>query len=73
MMDNKFLNESLESEEIVTGQEVADLMGMGDIYRKGKEMEQMHEQLKTETQHKFKDLVDRMGAVDKRNAKELID
>lgn len=72
-MNKEFLNESLECEEIVSGQEVADLMGMGDVYRKGKEMEKMHEQLKTEAQNKFKNLVDRMGEVDKRNLKDFID
>lgn len=72
-MNKEFLNESLECEEIVSGQEVADLMGMGDIYRQGKKMEKMDEELKLEAQHKFKNLIERMRKVDESNVKEIID
>lgn len=37
------------------------------------EAEQNDNQLKTEAQNKFKNLVDRMGAIDKRQLKQVID
>lgn len=72
-MNKDFLNESLECEEIVTGQEVADILGMGEIYRQGKEMEKMHEQMKLEAQDRFKNMVGRMRIVEKQNKGNIID
>ena len=72
-MNKDFLNESLECEEIVTGQEVADILGMGEIYRQGKEMEKMHEQMKLEAQDRFKNMVGRMRIVEKQNKGDIID
>ena len=72
-MNKDFLNESLECEEIVTGQEVADILGMGEIYRQGKEMEKMHEQMKLEAQERFKDMLGRMRIVEQQNNSDIID
>lgn len=36
-MNKEFLNESLNCESIISGEDVANMLGMGDTYRKGKE------------------------------------
>ena len=72
-MNEEILNESLECEEVITGQEVADLVGMGEIYQQGKKMEMMDNQMKNEAYGKFKSFLSRMNEVEKKNSKDMID
>lgn len=73
MINEEFLREDFGGEQIVTGQEVADLVGAGDIYRKGKQMEAMDNEMKMEAKTKFVNIFNRMNEVAKRNAKDIID
>ena len=73
MINEEFLREDFVGEQLVTGQEVADLVGAGEIYRKGKQMEAMDNELKTEAINKFSNLMKRMNEVDKKKSKDVID
>lgn len=63
MINESFLRESMECEQIITGQEVADMVGMGDVYRRGKEMEAQDAQMVEKLKGNFASIVERMNKV----------
>lgn len=73
MINEEFLREDFGGEQIVTGQEVADLVGAGEIYRKGKQMEAMDNEMKMEAKNRFSSMMNRMNEVSRKNAKDIID
>lgn len=64
-MDKKFLNESMTCEAIVTGEEIANMVGMRDAYRKSKQMEENELAMKEGIKSKFANLTDRMNKTPK--------
>ena len=64
-MDKKFLNESMTCEAIVTGEEIANRVGMGNAYRKSKQMEENGLAMKEGIKSKFANLTDRMDKAPK--------
>ena len=73
MINEEFLREDFEGGQLVTGQDVADLLGMGEVYKKGKQMEAMDNEMKMEAKKKFVNIFNRMNEVAKRDAKDIID
>ena len=59
-MDKKVLNESMTCEAIVTGEEIANMVGMGDAYRKSKQMEENGSGMKECIRCKFGNLTVRI-------------
>ena len=53
-MEIKILQE--DSSPIFTGQQIADMVGMGDIYRKGKEELERDNELKEDIMSRFKNM-----------------
>lgn len=67
-MDNKMLNEEFLNEDItsiVTGEEVANLLGVGALYKKGKEEIARDENMRENIKSKFADLTERMNKAPK--------
>ena len=73
MINEEFLREDFGGEQIVTGQEVADLLGAGEIYRTGKQMEAMDNEMKMEAKNRFSSMMNLMNEVSRKNAKDIID
>lgn len=73
MINEQFLKEDFGGENLVTGQDVADILGVGEMYKKGKEQEMMDSQLKTECTNRFNEFMSRLNEVDKKNARDIID
>ena len=73
MIKEEFLNENFTGEQPVTGLDVAILVGAEDIYKKGKQQEEMDNQMKIEAKKRFSNMVTRMNEVNKRNQKDIID
>lgn len=57
-MEIKILQE--DSSPIFTGQQIADMVGMGDIYRKGKEELERDNELKEDIMSRFKNMAERI-------------
>jgi hypothetical protein len=49
--------------EVLTAEKLADMCGMGDAYRQGKQQELAENKLREKTKSKFVDLVERMDKV----------
>lgn len=67
-MNNKMLNEEFLNEDItsiVTGEEVANLLGVGALYKKGKEEIARDEAMRENIKSKFADLTERMNKAPK--------
>lgn len=67
-MNNKMLNEEFLNEDIasiVTGEEVANLLGVGDLYKQGKEEIARDENMRENIKSKFADLTERMNKAPK--------
>lgn len=67
-MNNKMLNEEFLNEDIasiVTGEEVANLLGVGALYKKGKEEIARDENMRENIKSKFADLTERMNKAPK--------
>ena len=67
-MDNKMLNEEFLNEDItsiVTGEEVANMLGAGALYKKGKEEIARDENMRENIKSKFADLTERMNKAPK--------
>lgn len=67
-MNNKMLNEEFLNEDIasiVTGEEVANLFGVGALYKKGKEEIARDENMRENIKSKFADLTERMNKAPK--------
>ena len=63
-MDNKMLNEEFLNEDItsiVSGEEVANLLGVGDLYRQGKKEIAHDETMRENFKSKFAELTERMN------------
>lgn len=73
MINEEFLNEDVTGGNFVTGLDVAKLVGAEDIYIKGKQQEEMDNQMQIETKNRFVDMINRMNEADKRNKKDIID
>lgn len=73
MIKEEFLNENFTGEQPVTGLDVAKLVGAEDIYKKGKQQEEMDSQMKIEAKKRFSNMVTRMNEINKRNQKDIID
>ena len=56
------------NEGFLTGEELADMVGCGDVYRRSKKMEQMDESRRMFTEG-FKSLVSRMATVESNTKK----
>ena len=63
MLNEEFLNEDITS--IVTGEEVANLLGVGALYKKGKEEIARDENMRENIKSKFADLTERMSKAPK--------
>lgn len=63
MLNEEFLNEDIAS--IVTGEEVANLLGVGALYKKGKEEIARDENMRENIKSKFADLTERMNKAPK--------
>lgn len=63
MLNEEFLNENIAS--IVTGEEVANLLGVGALYKKGKEEIARDENMRENIKSKFADLTERMNKAPK--------
>ena len=63
MLNEEFLNEDIAS--IVTGEEVANLLGVGDLYKQGKEEIAHDEAMRENIKSKFSDLTERMNKAPK--------
>lgn len=63
MLNEEFLNEDIAS--IVTGEEVANLLGVGDLYKQGKEEIARDENMRENIKSKFADLTERMNKAPK--------
>lgn len=63
MLKEEFLNEDIAS--IVTGEEVANLLGVGALYKKGKEEIARDENMRENIKSKFADLTERMNKAPK--------
>lgn len=63
MLNEEFLNEDITS--IVTGEEVANLLGVGALYKKGKEEIARDENMCENIKSKFADLTERMNKAPK--------
>ena len=63
MLNEEFLNEDIAS--IVTGEEVANLLGVGALYKKGKEEIAHDEAMRENIKSKFADLTERMNKAPK--------
>lgn len=63
MLNEEFLNEDITS--IVTGEEVANLLGVGALYKKGKEEIARDENMRENIKSKFADLTERMNKAPK--------
>lgn len=67
-MNNKMLNEEFLNEDItsiVTGEEVANLLGVGALYKKGKDEIARDENMRENIKSKFADLTERMNKAPK--------
>ena len=67
-MNNKMLNEEFLNEDItsiVTGEEVANLLGVGALYKQGKEEIARDEAMRENIKSKFTDLTERMNKAPK--------
>ena len=67
-MNNKMLNEEFLNEDItsiVTGEEVANLLGVGALYKQGKEEIARDENMRENIKSKFADLMERMNKAPK--------
>ena len=64
-MNKQFLNESMTCDAIVTGEEIANMVGMGDVYRKSKQMEENGLAMEEGIKFKFANLTDRMNKTPK--------
>ena len=67
-MNNKMLNEEFLNEDItsiVTGEEVANLLGVGALYKKGKEEIARDENMRENIKSKFADMTERMNKAPK--------
>ena len=67
-MNNKMLNEEFLNEDItsiVTGEEVANLLGVGALYKQGKEEIARDENMRENIKSKFADLTERMNKAPK--------
>ena len=67
-MNNKMLNEEFLNEDItsiVKGEEVANLLGVGALYKKGKEEIAHDEAMRENIKSKFSDLTERMNKAPK--------
>ena len=73
MINEDFLRENSVGEQYVTGQDVADLLGMGDVYKRGKEMEKMDNEMTEQAKNKFSNMFKRMNEARKKNQKEVLD
>ena len=63
MLNEEFLNEDIAS--IVTGEEVANLLGVGALYKKWKEEIARDENMRENIKSKFADLTERMDKAPK--------
>lgn len=63
MLNEEFLNEDIAS--IVTGEEVANLLGLGALYKQGKEEIARDETMRENIKSKFADLTERMNKAPK--------
>ena len=63
MLNEEFLNEDITS--IVTGEEVANLLGVGALYKQGKEEIARDENMRENIKSKFADLTERMNQAPK--------
>lgn len=63
MLNEEFLNEDITS--IVKGEEVANLLGVGALYKKGKEEIAHDEAMRENIKSKFSDLTERMNKAPK--------
>ena len=63
MLNEEFLNEDITS--IVTGEEVANLLGVGALYKQGKEEIARDENMRENIKSKFADLTERMNKAPK--------
>jgi hypothetical protein len=74
-MERKKLNESLNNlgTPMVTGEDVAELLGCGDLYRQGKEEEAQQGQMRESMQKKFYNMFNRINEVEKKNRPNIID
>lgn len=73
MINESFLNEGFEGENLVTGEDVARLLGQDalDTYLKGKQEIEMDNQMKEDVQKKFTNFMSRLNEVDKKNKKRF--
>jgi len=70
MINEDFLREDTS---VVTGEQIADMLGMGDIYRKGKEEIAQDEAMVESVKGKFSNMMQRLNENDKKNKKDIID
>jgi hypothetical protein len=63
MINEDFLKES--DENIITGSQVANMLGMGDIYKRGQEQIAQEEQMKEDVRSMFSQLTERINKVPK--------
>lgn len=63
MLNEEFLNEDITS--IVKGEEVANLLGVGALYKQGKEEIARDENMRENIKSKFADLTERMNKAPK--------
>lgn len=63
MINEDFLREA--DENIISGAEVANMLGMGDIYQRGVQQLAQEEQVKENIRSKFNQLTERMNKVPK--------
>lgn len=61
MLNESFINEMQCNEYAVfTGEQIADMVGMGDIYRKGKKEVEHDNQMRENFRNRFSNLTERM-------------
>lgn len=72
MLNESFINEMQCNEDAVfTGEQIADMVGMGDIYRKGKQEVEHDNQMRESFRNRFANLTERMEKTPKGMEKDF--
>lgn len=74
MLNESFINEMHCNEDaVISGEEIANMVGMGDAYRQGKQEVEHDNQMIESCRGKFNTIMERMDKVVKNNRKEIFD
>jgi hypothetical protein len=70
-MKYKKINEN--GEPMITGEDVAELVGCGDLYRQGEAEFEKENQMRESVQKQFYNMFNRINEVEKKNRPDIID